>query len=68
MNRIDNQDIFDRAYARLAEKGTCDGAGGAEYTRVRREWEAMGRPAGVEHFIAVRANVPARGEGRELMN
>lgn len=51
-------DEFDREWKRLEKHGHCDGFGGGEYTRVRAEWEAAGRPTEVtiEAFIRRSAN------------
>ena len=67
-NRIQNEDDFDQAWARLAELGQCDGPGGAEYRRVRSEWEQAGQPPWLDQFIVVAANRPSIGPGREAMN
>lgn len=56
------------AYERLAEQGTCDSPGGMEYRRVFKEWQAFGRPADIESFIAVSANWHPFGPGREQWN
>jgi hypothetical protein len=50
-------DHFWAAYEQLSASGWCDGAGGAEYDRVREEWEKAGRPEDVDAFIRRRANV-----------
>ena len=34
----------------------CDGIGGMEYTRVKREWIEAGKPKNISEFISVRAN------------
>ncbi len=48
---------FIDTWTKLAEIGACDAPGGAEYTRVFREWKALGRPIEVEAFIRNRAYV-----------
>lgn len=48
---------FYAAYGRLSRRGLCDSPGGAECSRVLREWTAAGRPADVESFIRRRANI-----------
>jgi hypothetical protein len=48
---------FQETWERLAEQGKCDGFGGMEYRRVRKEWAAAGKPADVEAFIIERANI-----------
>jgi hypothetical protein len=52
--------VFRRAYRKLARVGRCDGYGGMECRRVRREWLSAGAPADVETFIADRANQTPR--------
>lgn len=52
---------FDVAWRKLEVLGTCDGFGGAEYQRVRREYAAVGDWGDVEGFITLRANaMPAQ--------
>lgn len=48
---------FDSAWADCENEGCCDGMGGAEYRRVRREWYRAGRPVGIACFIAARSNI-----------
>jgi hypothetical protein len=51
--------LFLAVWKRLARKGACDDAGGAEFRRVFREWIGAGHPLPVAHFIRNRANIPA---------
>ncbi len=59
---------FYRAYEEMAEHGHCDGAGGCEYVRVLREWNELGRPAGVKPFIRARANIASTPQGDTGLN
>ncbi len=52
-------DMFDDWWITLAEQGMCDGFGGAEYERVRREWADAGFPSPIPFFIERQANRPA---------
>lgn len=57
MNDEHNGDpAFDAVHRMLAVLGFCDGTGGAEYRRVKREWIACGRPSEIRAFIRIRAN------------
>lgn len=48
---------FDSTWRRLAERGACDGWGGAEYRRVKVAWELMGKGHNLEQFIRLLANM-----------
>lgn len=50
-----SDELFDVWYELLAQKGQCDSPGGAEYQRVRREWQEAGKPA-PKAFILSAAN------------
>lgn len=54
---VPREDLFDALWERLAAEGGCDGRGGMEYRRVRREWEEAGRPEPILPFIRRRANL-----------
>lgn len=54
---------FNQRWLRLAVLGACDGLGGAEYRRVRKEWEAAGCPALVSLFILHHAAMDSAGNG-----
>lgn len=48
---------FDTTWKKLADQGKCDGHGGAEYQRVRREYNSNPVPDHqLEDFIYKRAN------------
>jgi hypothetical protein len=47
---------FDRIYRQLADEGKADEPGGAEYTRVKAEWKALGSPTPTAEWIHGRAN------------
>lgn len=63
MERLERRRTFNVAYGKLARVGACDSLGGMESERVRAEWEASGRPADVESFIRIRANIGAPDPG-----
>ena len=46
---------FDIRWHILAERGQCDGYGGAEYRRIFSEWVYADRPAAISLFILSRA-------------
>lgn len=48
---------FVDAWHECEARGQCDGLGGAEFTRVCREWFAAGAPPDVHEFIRRRANM-----------
>ena len=52
---------FWNAYEALSKEGRCDSPGGMEYKRVFKEWTDQGRPANIEHFIKIRANMLSDG-------
>lgn len=58
---VDRRRYFRRVWDMLANEGSCDGAGGSEYQRVRREWFAAGCPFPAWNFIRDRANMGADG-------
>lgn len=63
-----NED-FRKEWNELADNGTCDAIDGAEFKRIFREWEALGCPSDLVHFISVRANTGSNGEAyRASMN
>lgn len=49
----ESTDVFDRVWCELAEEGSCDGFGGAEYRRVKDEFEQEF----IADFIRQRANI-----------
>lgn len=50
-------DTFDKAWCHLADLGACDGMGGAEYVRLKAEWEAVGYMLAAAVFIGTGANL-----------
>lgn len=51
-----HQRTFDRTWDQLAERGQCDGRGGAEYRRVLNEWFPVAGLVELVAFIRERAN------------
>lgn len=49
-------DVFDRAWDQLAAKGRCDARGGAEYVRIRGDWDRLMGLLYAVDFIAQVAN------------
>ena len=56
---MDEDDIkaFNACWVKTEKTGGCDGFGGMEYERVKREWDAAGKPENIAEFIIERANV-----------
>lgn len=53
-------DLFDTTWKKLSKRGSCDGFGGAEYERVRSEYEACRVHVADDQigaFIRLRANI-----------
>lgn len=55
---------FNRIHRGMAGSGACDDTGGVEYTRVKSEWIACGRPDQISYFIWFRANCGPQSEWR----
>lgn len=51
-------DAFDAAWRMCEERGKCDAFGGAEYRRLRRQWDKLIGLAYALDFIASAANAP----------
>ena len=47
---------FNQTWSDLAKHGICDTMGGAEYTRVLKEWLQAGQPPDITSFIKSSAN------------
>lgn len=53
---------FDSIWISLSKEGKCDGIGGMEYLRVKREWISEGYPSDIPTFIHLSANrLPSHG-------
>lgn len=50
-------EMFDSIHKMCANQGWCDGTGGMEYARIKREWVESGFRRPIQTFIAWRANV-----------
>lgn len=57
----DDIDAFAGAWFRMSGLGACDDIGGAEFQRVRQEWEDAGMPRPIDQYIYRRANINADG-------
>ena len=58
--------VFYAAYERLSRRGLCDSPGGAECSRVLREWNEAGQPTHhLEEFIKRRANILPHANNEE---
>ena len=53
---IEQDERFDEIHEALASVGVCDGTGGSEYTRVKRQWIEQGRPHRIASFIEIQSN------------
>jgi len=47
---------FDVVWETLAESGGCDAIGGAEYQRLRKEWQVSGKRLACLRWIMLNAN------------
>jgi hypothetical protein len=57
MSSFQQQSWFDAVWDDLSRFGRCDERGGIEYRRVLALWAEAGRPAHVEGFILMYANL-----------